>query len=106
MATENEKPRNDRDGVYWVCTCTKCGQKNVVVFGDYLRKGETQSCGCMSSKNESIISQILQNANITFKKQFTFKDLTSTGRACDRLLFDFAVFNQEQLLYLIEYDGI
>lgn len=37
-----------------------------------------------------------------------FDDLTSTGRKCDRLPFDFAVINPytQQVLYLIEYDGI
>lgn len=106
MATEEEKPRHDRDGIYWNCTCTKCGRKNVIIFGDYLRKGETQSCGCMVSKNEAIINQMLTNADIQFKEQVTFEDLTSTGRACDRLKFDFGVYNNNQLLYIIEYDGI
>jgi len=31
--------------------------------------------------------------------------LSSTGRQCDRLKFDFAIFNNDHLLYLIEYDG-
>lgn len=106
MATEEEKPRHDRTGIYWNCTCTKCGRKNVIVFGDYLRKGETQSCGCINSINESKICQILDNTNIQYKTQYKFKDLSSTGRPCDQLIFDIAIFNKNQLLYLIEYDGI
>lgn len=106
MATEEEKPHNDRTGIYWNCTCQKCGRKNVIVFGDYLRKGETKSCGCINSFNESKICQILDNANIKYKQQYKFKDLTSTGRECDKLMFDIAVFNNDTLLYLIEYDGI
>ena len=105
MATEEEKPRNDRYGVYWNCECLKCGRKNVIVFGDYLRNGDTTSCGCVVSRNESKIADMLFNANIEFKKQYTFKNLTSTGRGCDRLPFDFAIFNQDSLIYLIEYDG-
>lgn len=104
MATKEEKPRNDNTGVYWVCTCTKCGRENVIVKGDYLRNGDTQSCGCLVSKNESYIANILKELKISFKEQYTFKDLTS-GRAGDRLMFDFAVFNGDILLYLIEYDG-
>lgn len=106
MATEEEKPRHDRTGVYWNCTCQKCGRKNVIIFGDYLRKGETKSCGCINSFNESKICQILDNAHIKYKQQYKFKDLTSTGRECDQLMFDIAVFNNDILLYLIEYDGI
>lgn len=106
MATEEEKPRKDKEGIYWNCTCQKCGRENVIIFGDYLRKGETKSCGCINSFNESKICQILDNANIKYQQQYRFKDLTSTGRQCDQLMFDIAVFNKEQLIYLIEYDGI
>ena len=105
-ATENEKPRHDRTGVYWNCTCTKCGRKNVIVFGDYLRKGYTKSCGCMNSYNESNICKMLDTLNITYKQQVSFNDLTSTERICDKLFFDIGVYNNNQLLYLIEYDGI
>jgi len=105
-ATEEEKPRNDRTGVYWNCTCTKCGRKNVIVFGDYLRKGETKSCGCLNSYNESKICQILDNLKIKYLQQYRFKDLTSTGRACDELMFDIAVFNEDKLIYIIEFDGV
>lgn len=107
MATEEEKPRHDRTGIYWNCTCTNCEKQNVIVFGDYLRKGETISCGCINSKNETKIEQILQNANIKYQKQYTFNDLlASTNRQCDKLRFDFAIFNNQNLIYLIEYDGI
>lgn len=106
IATEEEKPRKDRTGVYWNCTCTKCGRKNVIVFGDYLRKGDTKSCGCINSFNESKICQILDTLNFKYIQQKTFKDLTSTGRECDKLMFDIAVYNDDALLYIIEYDGI
>ena len=104
-AEEEEKPRHDRYGAYWVCFCKNCGRDNVIVFGDYLRKGDTISCGCINSKNESKIAKILDNAKIKYQQQYTFDDLTSTGRSCDKLMFDFAVFNDNRLLYLIEYDG-
>ena len=100
MATKEEQPRQDRTGIYWICDCLKCGRKNIVIFGDYLRKGDTSSCGCMVSKNESLIAQMLQSANIQYQQQFTFNDLTSTGRACDKLMFDFAIFNQNLLKYI------
>lgn len=105
-ATEEEKPRHDRTGVYWNCTCTKCGRKNVIVFGDYLRNGDTQSCGCINSINESKIAQMLDILNIKYIQQQKFENLTSTGRACDQLMFDFGIYNNNTLIYLIEFDGI
>ena len=108
MATEEEKPINHHTGVYWNCTCQKCGRKNVIVLGDYLRNGDTSSCGCLISKNESIIAQMLDSLQFKYIQQYTFKDLTSTGRSCDKLMFDFGIINEKtnELVYLIEYDGI
>lgn len=108
MATEEEKPRHDRYGIYWNCTCTNCGRENVIVFGDYLRNGDTSSCGCITSKNESAISKLLDNAGIKYKTQYTFDDLTSpdTNINRDKLMFDFAIFNNDELIYLIEFDGV
>lgn len=107
MATKDEKPK-DIESIFWNCSCLKCGRKNVIVRGDYLRNGDTKSCGCLNSKNESFISQMLDTLQFKYKTQYSFLDLTSTGRSCDKLLFDFAIFNRDtnELLYLIEYDGI
>jgi hypothetical protein len=76
-------------------------------LGDYLRNGDTISCGCIQSKNESLIAQMLDNLGIKYRQQFRFADLTSSGRACDQLIYDFAVFDVsgQNLLYMIEYDG-
>ena len=106
-ATKEERPRLDKTGVYWNCNCLKCGRKNVIVLGDYLRNGDTSSCGCIQSKNESLIAQMLDTLNIKYKQQYRFPNLTSTGRKCDQLSFNFAIFDitGKHLLYLIEYDG-
>ena len=32
IATEEEKPRQDRHGIYWNCTCLNCGRKNVIIL--------------------------------------------------------------------------
>lgn len=107
MATSEEKPR-DVGGIYWICSCSHCGRKNVIVRGDYLRNGDTISCGCIESKNESLIAQMLDGLGFSYIQQYKFNDLSSTGRECDRLMFDFAIIHPltKQLLYLIEYDGI
>lgn len=102
QASKLEYPRVDRTGIYWVCTCLRCGRQNVIIFGDYLRNGDTKSCGCLLSKNESLIADLLTQNSIPFIQQKTFKDLTTTGRSCDSLRFDFNIQNK----YLLEYDGI
>lgn len=108
IATEDEKPRKDSQGLYWNCTCTKCGKTNVIVKGDYLRNGDTTSCGCITSKNESLIAKMLDNLQIKYIQQYRFSDLTSNGEISGQLIFDFAIMDQTKtnLLYLIEYDGI
>lgn len=67
MATKEEKPR-DVESIYWICSCKKCGRNNVVVRGDYLRNGNTTSCGCILSKNESIIAIMLDTLNYKYKQ--------------------------------------
>lgn len=106
-ATDEERPRTDKTGIYWNCSCLKCGRENVIVFGDYLRNGDTKSCGCLNSFNESNICKILDNLGYKYVQQQTFDDLYGqTNRKCDRLMFDCAVYNNDKIIYIMEYDGI
>lgn len=106
LANEQElQTQRKRNGTYWNCTCLKCGRENVIIFGDYLENGDTKSCGCLNSFNEGKIAQMLDTLNIQYKQQYTFSNLFS-NRECDKLYYDFAIFNNNYLLYLIEYDGI
>lgn len=102
-ATEEEKPRHDKTGAYWICKCLNCGKENIVVFGDYLRNGDVQSCGCIKSTNESKISSMLDTLCIQYNKQQTFKNLKSNTNY--PLYFDFGIYNNNNLIYLLEYDG-
>ena len=102
-ATEEEKPRHDRSGAYWVCTCKNCGKENIIIFGDYLRNGSTQSCGCLKSIHEAKISSMLDIISIKYIKQQSFENLKSNIKT--PLYFDFGIYNNNTLLYLIEYDG-
>lgn len=86
----------------WLCQC-ECGGQ-AIVYGWNLRSGQTQSCGCILSKGENIISEILNEKNIKFQKQYTFQDCL--GKRGNKYRFDFALFNNDKLLGLIEYDGI
>jgi len=49
---------------------------------------------------------MLDTLNIKYIQQQRFKNLTSTGRNCDQLMFDFGIYDNNTLIYLIEFDGI
>ena len=85
----------------WHCLCD-CG-KEVSVFSSYLRTGDTQSCGCLISRQEEIIENILKTKGVPFKRQYTFQDLRGKKYP---LRFDFALLNDDEYLKcLIEYQG-
>jgi len=55
------------------CQCD-CGAL-VLVDGVELRRNRVISCGCIHSKGESLLNQLLNKMNYTFKTQYTFNDL-------------------------------
>lgn len=85
--------------LYYKCRCN-CGNiKNIPRAN--LINGHTISCGCISSKGEAKIAQILRENNIQFEQQKTFdtcrfKDTNALAK------FDFYLPNEN---VLIEYDG-
>lgn len=86
----------------WICQCD-CGNIISVLAGN-LRKGNTTSCGCSHSKNNLYIREYLINAKIDFIPEYSFVDLYSIQGF--PLKFDFAIFKNNQLIKLIEYNGI
>lgn len=100
--------RRDKNRIgeaYWLCECLKCGTISSVL-GTNLKTGKSQSCGCLKSKGEQLISSILTELKYNFKKEVHFLDLKSP-LSNNPLRFDFGVFNDEDnLLFLIEYQGI
>lgn len=86
----------------WKCHCD-CGN-DIIVKTINLKSGDTTSCGCSASKGEEKISEILRQNNINFSSQYVFKDLLSENGGY--LKFDFAIFEDNRLSYLIEYNGI
>ena len=95
---ERTEERTNHGSVIYLCKCD-CGNE-IKVRSSHLTEGQTQSCGCINSKGEEKISQILRENNISFEKQKTFNDCRNPKT--DALLrFDFYINNQ----YLLEYDG-
>jgi len=83
--------------IFWKCQC-ECG--NVVsVSGNKLRSGVTQSCGCLRSKGEFKIIQLLTKKSIPFETQKTFSNCRFISGYPAK--FDFWI-NEE---FLLEFDG-
>lgn len=98
------EPTNKKSGnnVIWKCQCD-CG-KITYVDGYALRTGHTKSCGCIgSSYYEKVIGTILDELNISYIKEYSFEDLFGDT---NKLRFDYAIFNNNKLKCLIEYQGI
>lgn len=93
---------NSTSVAFWKCRC-ECGSI-VEVASQKLRLGITQSCGCLESKGEEKIAKILSAKFVTFQREYTFNDLRTSSNL--PLRFDFAIFNQDILIGLIEYQGI
>lgn len=88
---------------YWICQCD-CGNITPPIEGSSLRRENgTRSCGCLNSEGELLIGKFLKENNINFKKQFSFMDLVGE---VDPLKFDFAILDNNKVIFLIEYQGI
>lgn len=104
LLTALSRPYNRPDrshGSYVKCQCA-CGaivevaKKHLVG----LNAGRTISCGCASqSSGEIKITQLLAKTNIDFQTQYRIKEFNILSP------FDFAIFKDNKLLGLIEYDG-
>lgn len=98
-----ERVSNNRyNHVCWKCQCD-CGGITIVEANN-LKGGITNSCGCIKSKGEMIIQQLLQKYKINYKSQYSLDNIfLESGR---RPIFDFAIFdNNNNLQCLLEYDG-
>lgn len=84
--------------LYWRCRCD-CGSI-VSIEGSHLTRGDTQSCGCIISRGEEKIAELLSKNNIPFEKQKTFN--TCILPSGYKARFDFYVNNS----FLIEFDGV
>ena len=76
-----------------------CGDEFEMIPTNFLRGKRCPYCN--SSNGEKRITQWLKENDISFKQQYSFENLRDK-----RLLrFDFAIFDNENITCLIEYDG-
>ena len=96
------KPTKEKLGtsVIWECQCD-CG--NIcTVSSNNLIQGKTASCGCEKSYGEIQIVEALKRSDWVYKREYWFSDLRGDNLP---LRFDFAIFKNNDLLFLIEFQG-
>lgn len=84
----------------WECKCS-CGN-TVYVGTGHLMSGHTQSCGCLNSKGELLINEILNYLNISYVSQKVFNGCINP-KSKRNLRFDFYLPDYNTC---IEYDGV
>lgn len=94
------KPTNKRrhGSVVWECACD-CGNQHYATT-ELLLAGKVTSCGCVRSKGNQKIKNILQNNNILFISEYPIR-INNIN-----YYYDFAILKNEQVLCFVEYDGI
>lgn len=99
---ENHKLDCGASNVRYLCRCS-CGNFTYSDAG-VLRNGNKKSCGCIKhSFGEACVEDELRKRDVEFKTEYTFPDLRSDKNR--PLRFDFAIFNNGNLDFLIEYQG-
>ena len=97
IALHPTEKRTIQHGVIWKCKCD-CGSEIEYALNT-LKEGKAFSCGCIKSKGDERIGQLLTQNKISFSKEHTFLDCLNLEG--NKLRFDFLINNA----YLIEYDG-
>lgn len=87
----------------WHCKC-ECGNEKDIL-GDFLRRNLIQSCGCINySIGEQNIEKILKENNIEYRREHSFENFKN--EQTNRLYrYDFAIFQNNKIIRLIEFDG-
>lgn len=93
--------KNNKGQWLWECECGICGNHFVELPARVL-DGHVASCGCaIKSSGERLIENILKKYHYDYEMQYSFDDC----RDKKVLHFDFAIKNNDDVLFLIEYDG-
>lgn len=89
---------NNGGQALWECECDCPAHTHIIVTGDNLRRGHTQSCGCeRRSHGELAVEKLLIDNEIPYIQEYQAFKFASGNWA----KFDFFIDNK----YFIEYDG-
>lgn len=92
---------NEKGQWIWECRCGVCGNLFYELPAK-INNGHTTSCGCrIQSFGETYIKSLLEDMQVQFIQQYAFNDCKNVYV----LRFDFAIFQNNDLIGLIEYDG-
>ena len=83
------------------CIC-ECGTIKTYP-NTHLKLGHTTSCGCIKSHGEKKIRETLSKNNVNFTTEYVIPELLSEKGGY--LRFDFAIFQDNRLYKLIEFNG-
>lgn len=101
----SDKKSNSCRHAIWHCRCI-CGQE-IDVDSHNLTRLHTISCGCIK-RQKSVgalnIETILKANNIVYKTEISFKDLIGVKK--HPYFYDFGIYENNNLIRLIEFDGI
>lgn len=97
-AIYNTKRQDKYGNYYWHCICDCTGECDVTAAS--LVSGNTTSCGCVKSRGEYEITQLLAKNIIAYEKEYGFNTLVSENNI--KLRYDFYLPKYNRL---IEFDG-
>lgn len=88
--------------MWYKCQCD-CG--NICeVSGNSLKENHTTSCGCMTSKGETIIANLLKQQKVIFNQEVILPQFVQEENR--KLRFDFVIYDQDgSINRIIEFDG-
>ena len=98
--TDNYVAPSGQTQIQYKCKCD-CGNE-IIAMASSLQQGLTQSCGCIRSAGEMVITAYLKEKNINFIQEYKFADCKDERP----LPFDFCVLdNSNNIQFLIEVNG-
>lgn len=97
VAIEPTKERK-HGSIVWKCLCD-CGNIHYAT-AELLLAGKVKSCGCIKSRGNQKIKEILLNNNFNFIDEYLIR-INSIN-----YYYDFAIFENNTLKCFIEYDGV
>lgn len=102
LGMKKQKSR-DKNWRWSLCQCD-CGSEPIEVPNNMLKNGYKKSCGCLGSYGEELIQNILKENNINYIREYHFDDLRRKETNVP-YRFDFAIFENNKLSFIIEFDG-